>query len=128
VGFALDDRVTEILQIYQQHRDRMATYRNNMSEDIQFNTPGGQWTAEQVAALQARGQAALEIPYIMPQISLQKSQIIAKPPKFKVSPIGDEDNRKARLFNMLLDWVWRKSRGDLQIDRAVTHQLMVGKG
>lgn len=128
MGFALDDRVTDILRIYQQHRASMATYRDNMSEDIQFNTPGGQWTAQQVEVLQGRGQAALEIPYIMPQIALQKSQIISKAPKFKVSAIGDEDTRKARLYNMLLDWVWRKSRGDLQIDRAVTHQLMVGKG
>lgn len=128
MGFILEDRVRDILQIYRDNRDRMATYRNNMSEDINFNVPGGQWTSDQVATLQSRGQAALEIPYIMPQIALQKSQIIAKSPKFKVSAVGDEDSRKARLYNLLIDWVWRKSRGDLQIDRAVTSQLMVGKG
>lgn len=120
-------KVQDILDHYVRYKESFETWRNNVSEDLKFNTPGGMWKQEQVKILEARGQAALEIPIIKPQIQLQKSQIIGKSPQFKVIPRTDGDVKRAKLFSEICNYIWYVNHADMVTDEVVTYQLETGK-
>jgi hypothetical protein len=118
----------EIYEVFLNYKTKeWETWRTTVSEDLSFNTPGGMWTQSQREDLEARGQAALEIPIIKPQIELQKSQILANPPKFKVIGRTDDDVKKAAPYNVLLDYIWYKSEGNMATDQVVGYQLEASK-
>ena len=116
--------------------DRFGLYKNGswqdwaarIGEDVSFTTPGGQWTTEEREVLQARGQAALEINVINPQIDFIKSQLIATAPQFKVIPRLDDNVKTANAFSKILYYNWYRSNGDDQVEWAVDNQLKKGKG
>jgi len=118
----------DVLERFEQYKSSAAKWRENISEDASFITPGGMWTQEQVNDLTARGQAPIEIPIISPQIDLQKSQIIGKQPTFKVLPRTDTDVQKAKMFSEICSYVWQANEADMVVDDIVTYQLAYGKG
>ena len=126
-GLSVDD-AQSILQRFEKYKASSQQWRSNISDDMAFITPGGMWTSEQVAALRDRGQAAIEIPIISPQIELQKSQIIGKQPSFKVLPRTDTDVKKGKLFSELCTYMWQLNDADMVVDDVVTNQLSFGKG
>lgn len=120
--------VDTILRRFIEYKKSREVWRTNVSEDIKFNTPGGQWTDAQVKVLEARGQAPIEIPIIRPQIDLMKSQIISKSPQFKCIGRTDDDVKRAKLFSELVHYVWYVNDADIAVDRVVDNQFECGKG
>ena len=123
----VSENVTEIIKTFESYKEIWQPWFTKVSEDVSFNTPGGQWTTDQVKVLEARGQAPLEIPYIKSEIYLIKSQIIGNVPRFKVIGRTDGDVRKAKLFSTICDYIWYSNSGNDVVDDVVQWQLMTGK-
>jgi hypothetical protein len=123
-------RVSEILRRFTTYKSNVGTkeYREQISSDMKFTTPGGQWEQSQVDALESRGQAPIEINIIEPQIEQQKAQLLGKPPQFKVIPVTDEDVGRAQVMSRVCDYIWYRNQAELVTDEVVTNQLEVGKG
>jgi hypothetical protein len=124
----LEDRTRDIISKFNQARGKCATWFKNVSEDISFITPGGQWTQEEVNVLKERGQAPIEVPLIAPQIEFQKAQILGRQPSYNVLPRTDTDMKKAKLFGELFKYIWYASDADAVTDEVVNNQLVGGKG
>ncbi len=122
------EQARPILAKYITNKGSANSWYTNISDDISFNTPGMQWTTAQIRDLESRGQAALEIPIISPQIELQKSQIIAKPPQFKIVGRTDDDVKTAKAFSEICHYVWYKNSAEVATDEVVDNMLECGKG
>ena len=49
---------SDVMMRFESYKASGTQWRNNISEDMSFITPGGMWTSEQVAQLEDRGHRA----------------------------------------------------------------------
>ncbi len=70
---------------------------------------GEQFTSEELADIEARGQFPYAINKVRKAIRGITGMMCATLPKFKFVPVGDTDGKKAAMCSILLDWVFKNS-------------------
>ena len=119
----VDDTVA-MFRMYSSKRDGWATHAQ---EDREFRL-GRQWTAEQRATLEERGQAPVVVNRIHPAVESAKALLTSKRPSFRVSPREDSDNKVAQVLNGLLEYIWQISEGDTALRNVVDDYYVTGLG
>ena len=119
----VDDTVS-MFRMYSSKRDGWATHAQ---EDREFRL-GRQWTAEQRATLEERGQAPVVVNRIHPAVESAKALLTSKRPSFRVSPREDSDNKVAQVLNGLLEYIWQISEGDTALRNVVDDYYVTGLG
>lgn len=119
--------VTETQDLFQRYSTAAQAWRKQAQEDAEFRM-GRQWTSEQEAELQARGQAAIVINRIHPAVETAKALLTANRPSFRTSPREDSDNKVAQVFNGLLEYVYQISDGPSTIGQIVDDYYVKGMG
>ena len=119
----VDDTVS-MFRMYSNKREGWATHAQ---EDREFRL-GRQWTAEQRATLEERGQAPVVVNRIHPAVESAKALLTSKRPSFRVSPREDSDNKVAQVLNGLLEYIWQISDGDTALRNVVDDYYVTGLG
>tara|TARA_R110000822_G_scaffold75287_5_gene181074 strand:- start:1728 stop:4091 length:2364 start_codon:yes stop_codon:yes gene_type:complete len=120
----LVDETQNMFRMYSSKRENWATHAQ---EDREFRL-GRQWTAEQRATLEERGQAPVVVNRIHPAVESAKALLTSKRPSFRVSPREDSDNKVAQVLNGLLEYIWQISEGDTALRNVVDDYYVTGLG
>ena len=99
-----------------------ASWINNIVEDADFRY-GNQWTEDQIAEMNAKGQPPVAINRIHPAVEMAKAMLTSQRPSFRVSPREDSDNQLATALNGLLQYVWQISDADMKHSDIVDDML-----
>jgi len=119
--------VDETKKIFERYRQNRETWAQNAKEDREFRL-GRQWTAEQTATLQARGQAPIVVNRIHPAVETAKAMITANRPSFRASPREDSDRKVANVISNLLSYIYDISDGRSAIRQIVDDYYVTGLG
>jgi hypothetical protein len=120
------DLVEETIRIFKHYRDHpnRVSWVQHLKEDREFRF-GKQWTAEQIDALEARGQAPIVVNRIHPAVETAKALLTSRKPCFMASAREDSDNKVAKIYDSLLEYVWDISDGNAQL-RTIIDDSYVG--
>lgn len=118
------DEIHGLFKTYSNNRDTWATHAQ---EDREFRY-GKQWTAEQRARLEARGQAPIVVNRIHPAVEAAKAMLTTNKPSFRVSPREDSDNQTAQAVNGMLEYIWHISDGDQVLRNVIDDYYVTGMG
>ena len=110
---------------------KLSTYEDNMYslwrasclENRAFYF-GNQASQAEITEIQGRGQYYIVINKIRKAMRTLAGMLAAASPKYKVVPVGEDDNLKASLGNRLLDWVWNNSGGETTFRRIVKDAMI----
>ena len=119
--------VDETQDLYRRYSTKRDGWARHVKEDREFRL-GRQWTKEQEAVLQSRGQAAIVVNRIHPAVEAAKSMITANRPSFRVAPREDSDNRVAQVMSALLAYMYDISDGRSVVRTAVDDYYVAGMG
>ncbi len=72
---------------------------------------GIQYTSDELEKIAERGQYNIVINKIRKAIKGLAGLVTSSIPKYKLIPVGKDDDTKAMLGNKILDWVWNNSDG-----------------
>ena len=100
-------------------------FRFQMAEDEAFYL-GQQLTDAQKQYLNSVGQPAESNNKIRPSVEQVLSNIAGTNPEWDVEPIGQMDGGLAKVYNQLVDKVWRDSDGDVQFRKSCKDFLVKG--
>jgi hypothetical protein len=119
--------VDETLDIFDKYSSKRDTWANQAKEDKEFRL-GKQWSAEQRATLQSRGQAPIVINRIHPAVETAKAMLTSNRPSFRAAPREDSDNKVAQVMSALLSYMYDISDGRAAIRQAVDDYYVLGVG
>tara|TARA_R110002020_G_scaffold243432_2_gene456926 strand:- start:5333 stop:7354 length:2022 start_codon:yes stop_codon:yes gene_type:complete len=100
-------------------------FRFQMAEDEAFYL-GQQLTDAQKQYLNSVGQPAESNNKIRPSVEQVLSNIAGTNPEWDIEPIGQMDGGLAKVYNQLVDKVWRDSDGDVQFRKCCKDFLVKG--
>jgi hypothetical protein len=86
---------------------------------------GKQWTSEEVTALENRGQAPIVVNRIHPAVETVKALLTSKKPSFMASAREDSDNKIAKVYDSIFEYIWDISDGQSQF-RSIIDNRDVG--
>lgn len=89
---------------------------------------GQQWTTEEAAAMEARGQTTYVVNRIIAYIKNLRSVLTGRVPEAQIVPAGEGNPDVIPLVNQLLKYVLRISYWHSQFKRAVNSMIMKGLG
>ena len=125
--FPEDKRAVEIHEIWQKWNDARSEWDNHAREDIDFYL-GNHFTANESDELASRNQSNLTIDRLYSAIEQFKAIITSKPPKFSAVGREDSDNKVAKVWKVILEYIWDISDGDEQFKQAVHDYTVTGLG
>ena len=102
-------------------------WANQAKLDFDFYL-GKQWKTEDAQAVEAANQAVLAKNKIIRGISQVTSQLSAKNPRFTTIPVEDSDVNTAHAVSELAGHIWRTSKGNVRIKRAIRDYEITGLG
>ena len=121
------DVVQETQDLFNTYSRNRETWAQHAQEDREFRM-GKQWSAEQEAVLNSRGQAAIVVNRIHPAVEAAKSLITSRKPTFRVTPREDSDNKTAKAINGVLEYIWQISDGNEKMRNVVDDYYVTGMG
>ena len=112
---------------YIRYESDSSDFRFQMSEDEDFYL-GKQLTEAQKDYLHSVGQPAESNNKIRPAVEQVLSNIASAKPEWDIEPIGEMDGKLAKIYNQIIDKVWRDSDGDVQFRKCCKDFLVKGVG
>ena len=121
--------VNETQELFDRYSENEArtTWANHAQEDEEFRF-GKQWTAEQKAELEKRGQAPVVVNRIHPAVETAKAMLTSRKPGFKSSAREDSDNKVAKVMDALFEYIWDISDGNTQFRDVVDKYYVKSMG
>tara|TARA_R110002012_G_scaffold5047_2_gene22974 strand:- start:5352 stop:7553 length:2202 start_codon:yes stop_codon:yes gene_type:complete len=119
--------VTETIQLYKDYTKKRDSWAQQAKEDKEFRL-GRQWTKEQAATLEARGQAAIVVNRVHPAVETAKAMLTANRPSFRCAPREDSDRKVANVMSALLSYMYDISDGRTIIRQAIDDYYVMGIG
>ena len=121
--------VEEIHEIFKKYSENSARqqWAQHVQEDVEFRY-GKQWTAEQRAELESRGQAAIVVNRIHPAVETAKALLTSKRPKFKASAREDSDTKVANVIDGLFEYIWDISNGQAEFRQIIDDYYVKSMG
>lgn len=119
--------VEETEQLYKAYSNVRQAWAERAQEDRKFRF-GEQWSEDDVANLEARGQAPIVVNRVHPAVEAAKAMLTANRPSFRVSPREDSDNQTAQAINGLLQYIWQCSDADSVMREVIDDYYVTGMG
>ena len=98
---------------YTLYESDSSDFRFQMADDEAFYL-GQQLTSAQKDYLHSVGQPAESNNKIRPSVEQVLSNIAGTKPEWDIEPIGEMDGGLAKIYNQVMDKIWRDSDGDVQ--------------
>jgi hypothetical protein len=124
---AMKKDIEEIHGLFKTYSNNRDTWAIHAQEDREFRY-GKQWSSEQRATLEARGQAPIVVNRIHPAVEAAKAMLTTNKPSFRVSPREDSDNQTAQAINGMLEYIWHISDGDQVLRNVIDDYYVTGMG
>ena len=110
---------------YTYYESDSSEYRFQIAEDEAFYL-GNQLTDSQKDYLHSVGQPAESNNKIRPAVEQVLSNIAGTNPEWDIEPIGEMDGGLSKVYNQLVDKIWRDSDGDVQFRQSCKDYLVKG--
>jgi len=114
----------ETLRYYEKERDPWAL-EFKIAEEFRN---GAQWTREEADVLKSRGQNPIVVNRMHPIIETAKALLTTKKPQFRATGRDDSDNKTAKMFSDLFQYMWDQSNGNDELKRAIDDYYVGGMG
>src|SRR4030067_369777 len=124
---AAEARFRQLMEWYQQERERQAANRYQMALDEDFYD-GLQWSEQDIAELEARGQAAYVYNKVKPTIDWVIGTEKRTRIDFKVLPREEDDVDGAETKTKLLKYLSDVNKTPFHRSRAFSDQVKAGVG
>ena len=126
-----DSTITEAQISAQLYREYKCSARDfwlaNITTAMKFYL-GEQWTQAELDILAERGQADIVINRIFPIVQQKLAQLSAHRATIRTLPVEGGDNKKALLWNMMIDYVLQQSHFDLVETQMKRDHIVKGLG
>jgi hypothetical protein len=115
-------------QLYQYALSAAEDWLNKTATEGEKLYQGSHWTAEQKAALLARGQNPTVIQAIYQLIEQMVDMLTANTPSFRATPVEDTDVPLANAWSDLIAHMWYASDGQMHFKQYVRDSSTQGRG
>jgi hypothetical protein len=122
-----DKNVQHIKELWNRWSDARKDWENDAREDVDFYL-GNHFTAEEVDELNSRNQSSVPLDRLYSAIEQFKAIITSKPPKFSAVPREDSDNKLAKVWKTILEYIWDISDGDETFKQVIHDYAVTGLG
>jgi hypothetical protein len=119
--------VDETQNLWQTWRDKRTEWAGQAQENLEFRL-SKQFTPEQKAGIEARGNAALVVNRIHPAVEMAKAMLTSNRPSFNVVGREDSDVRTGKVFSELLKYIWDASDGNTVLRNVIDDYYVKGMG
>jgi len=106
-----DPRAKITRELHQRYRDARSEWDTEARKDIDFFY-GNHFSDNEVDELESRNQAAVPMDRVGPAVEKMKAMLTSSSPAFTVIPREDSDVKMAKMWRVVLSYVWEISDGN----------------
>jgi len=122
-----DPRAEANMELWRKWRDARADWDSEARDDVDFYL-GNHFTGDESDELKSRNQADVPMDRVSPAVEKLKSVLTARAPAFAAIPREDSDVKVAKLWRVVLGYIWEISQGDSQMKQAIHDYATTGLG
>lgn len=123
----MEEKLTQLEQWFQTDTSWDLDWRDNAREWYDLYH-GNQWTTDEIAALEERGQAVLTFNHIKPAIDSIIGAERQNRPKISMAGRTADDEKIAQVKTSLYDYIQYESRTDDELDKVIENSFVTGRG
>lgn len=114
-------------KLFERARSSRSEWEKQALDDESF-TEGNQWTQERQRALRKKGQIPIVVNVVYPAVEQAKALLTHNPPRFAATAREDSDNKTAKVYSDLFQYIWQISDGNLQLKQSIHEYYVRGLG
>ena len=122
-----DPRAKANQELFRKWSDSRKDWDDEARNDVDFYL-GNHFTSDESDELKSRNQADVPMDRTSPAVEKLKSVMTARPPGFTAIPREDSDVKIAKLWRIILGYIWETSQGDAQMKQAIHDYAVTGLG
>ena len=122
-----DPRAKANQELFRKWSDARKDWEDEARNDVDFYL-GNHFTSDESDELKSRNQADVPMDRTSPAVEKLKSVMTARPPGFTAIPREDSDVKIAKLWRIILGYIWETSQGDAQMKQAIHDYAVTGLG
>ena len=122
-----DPRAKLSQELYQRYRDARSGWDTEARTDIDFFY-GNHFESNEVDELELRNQAAVPMDRMGPAVEKLKAMLTSQAPAFTIIPREDSDVKVAKLWRIVMSYVWEISDGNTNLKQAIHDHATTGLG
>ena len=122
-----DPRAKTTRELFRRYRDARSDWDTEARKDIDFFY-GNHFSDDEVDELESRNQAAVPMDRVGPAVEKLKAMLTSSSPAFTVIPREDSDVKIAKMWRVVLSYVWEISDGNSQLKEAIHDHSTSGLG
>ena len=122
-----DPRAKTNRELYRRYRDARSDWDTEARNDIDFFY-GNHFSSNEVDELESRNQAAVPMDRCGPAVEKLKAMLTSSAPAFTVIPREDSDVKMAKMWRVIISYVWEISDGNSQLKEAIHDHSTSGLG
>ena len=122
-----DPRAKVSQELFERYRDARSSWDTEARTDIDFFY-GNHFSDNEVDEMESRNQAAVPMDRVGPAVEKLKAMLTSKAPAFTVIPREDSDVKVAKLWRLIMSYVWEISDGNTHLKQAIHDHSTTGLG
>ena len=122
-----DPRAKTTRELYRRYRDARSEWDTEARKDIDFFY-GNHFNDNEIDELESRNQAAVPMDRVGPAVEKLKAMLTSNSPAFTVIPREDSDTKIAKMWRVVMSYIWEISDGNAQLKEAIHDHSTSGLG
>ena len=122
-----DPRAKTTRELYRRYRDARSEWDTEARKDIDFFY-GNHFNDNEIDELESRNQAAVPMDRVGPAVEKLKAMLTSNSPAFTVIPREDSDTKIAKMWRVVMSYIWEISDGNAQLKEAIHVHSTSGLG
>jgi len=122
-----DPRAKLTKELFDRYRDARSGWDTEARTDIDFFY-GNHFEDSEVDDLELRNQAAVPMDRVGPAVEKMKAMLTSRAPAFTVIPREDSDVKVAKLWRVVMSYIWEISDGNTHLKQAIHDHSTTGMG
>jgi len=114
-------------ELFRRYKDARSQWEIEARTDLDFYF-GNHFSGDEVDELASRNQAAVPMDRVAPAVEKLKAMLTSKQPAFTVIPREDSDVKVAKLWRIIMSYVWEISDGNVALKQAIHDHSTTGIG
>lgn len=114
-------------ELYREYSMAQENWANQAAQNLEYYS-GSHWTQEQKKILEERGQMPATIQALWQITEQAIAMLSANRPNFQASARADGDQRTAKVWSDLFQWMWKESNGQSRIQQIFRDNYVQGRG
>jgi len=122
-----DPRAKLTKELFDRYRDARSGWDTEARTDIDFFY-GNHFEDNEVDELEHRNQAAVPMDRVGPAVEKMKAMLTSRAPAFTIIPREDSDVKVAKLWRIVMSYIWEISDGNTNLKQAIHDHSTTGMG